>query len=206
VKKTATPPASTVSTPKLGNAMRNQFPDSYYVDPLGIDRYVVQEKLLFSWQAPTKVFRKRTRSQLLQIAGVIVLIDLILVLLQEWFLAAVVASLSVLYLFLETTPPMYLECQVTTIGLKIEDGYYYWPEMSQFWFDEKHDAHFMNFRHLFPAPHIVRLIIHPQDEEKLKVTVGTYLLYKKPRQTIYEKIWQQIKVRLPINIDFLSFS
>lgn len=186
------------------NTAEEQFPENFYSDPRGLDRYVVQEKFLFSWDAPSKIVRTWKRSEYMQVVLVVVIFGLILLLLGEAFLAVLVVVLTGLLLLSESTPPSYLKCHITTLGVKVDDTYYFWPDCSQFWFEDKGTTKILYLRHFSPIPHRVKIIIFPQDEEKIKVTIGTYLLYKQPKQSKFEKAWKKLTASLPFDLDLIE--
>lgn len=179
----------------------SNFPENFYVDPTGLDRYVVQEKVLFSWQGPSKIIKKRSKNQTLQLILFAVILILILILLQEILLAGVVVMFSFLYIVFEATPPLLLQCQITTIGLKIEDKYYYWPQLSQFWFETKHTTRILHVRNLYPYLQVIKLIIQENEEEDIKNILGKYLLFKKPQPKFMEKWLKKASSYLPLDID-----
>jgi|SRR5579859_2424227 len=177
------------------------FPEKFYNDPMGLDRYVVQEKVLFEWSAPSKLSRKRSRAELSQFALIFIIIAAILVLSHEIFLTVVFGVCIALYFLYEASPPIQIRCQITTIGIKVEEKYYYWPQLSQFWFEEKRGTPFLHLRSIFPNVQIMKLIIRAEDEEKIKTTLGTYVLYKKPQESYSEKMLKQVTKYLPLDID-----
>ena len=178
-----------------------QFPEEFYHDPLGVDRYVVQEKILYSWQAPSKVKKHWTRSQITTVLLIASLVSMILLLSGEFALTLLLIVVVGVSALLASTPPIQLKCVVTTIGVKVEEKYYYWQQMSQFWFEQKDGTHFLYVRNVWPQIHLLKLIIQAEDEEKIKVTIGTYLLFKKPQQTQWQKIQKRLLAQIPFELD-----
>jgi hypothetical protein len=191
--------ANTAET--LKHEQSTPFPEKFYDDPTGLDRYVVQEKVLFSWQGPSKIEKKKRKNETAQLILFAVILILILFLLQEILLGVVVIVFAFLYIVFEASPPMLLSYQITTIGLKVEDKYYYWQQLSQFWFEERNETRVLHLRNLYPHLQIMKLIIHPDDEAEIKNTLGKYLLYKKPQQTTWEKWLKRVGSYLPLDID-----
>ncbi|GEM_PF-748047 len=181
-----------------------QFPDKYYQDPLGLDRYVVQEKLLFEWRAPSRIERSRSGSEQTQIILIILFCILVTVLLGELVVAVVFAALAMLYFVLMTSKPLYLDCSITTLGVKVGEKYYFWQDISQFWFESRGKSRVMYLRVVFPHLHTLRLIIHEPDEAEIQTQMGNYLLYKKPQQSASEKFLKTISEKLPIDLEFLQ--
>lgn len=178
-----------------------QFPEEYYHDPLGLNRYVVQEKELFGWLAPSRVKKQWNKSQLTSLFAVVGLMSIILLLSGEFILTVVFLTAIGVSVLVATTQPSQLHCLVTTIGLKIEDKYYYWEQLTQFWFETKSGTHYLYVRSIWPQIHVVRFIIQPEDERQLKTTIGTYLLFKKPQPTQWQKFSQQFMAKIPFELD-----
>jgi hypothetical protein len=174
--------------------IKDQFPENFYQDPLGLDRYVVQEKTLFEWRAPNKVERRRTRSEYLQILLFFVIVSLIMILMGELFLFVVSLAGIFLYFVILSSPPSYLQCSITTIGIKVENKYYFWSQIPQYWFEQKLQTKVLTFRAVgFSAIHQVRLAIAAADEEEIQKVLGKYILLKKPQQSrlelLTDKTW-----------------
>lgn len=180
------------------------FPESYYRDPMGIDRYVVQEKLLFEWRAPSKIERNHSSNDKVQLMLIVLFCVIITVILGEFWVAIVFAALAMLYFLLMTSKPLFLNCSITTLGVKVGEKYYFWPDMSQFWFEDRASSRVLYLRVVFPELQMVRLIIHPSDEDEIQTKLGMYLLYKKPQQTPTERLWRSITEKLPIDLEFLQ--
>jgi hypothetical protein len=201
-KKTATHETHHTEHVPVGN--QAAFPEQFYRDPLGIDRYVVQEKVLFQWRAPSKIDRKRTSAEKAQLMMILLFCIVITLLLGEIWVAVVFASLAGLYVIMMNAQPTYYDCLVTTLGIKAGDKYYFWPDMSQFWFEERGQSKVLYLRVMFPVFHTVKLIFHPADEEALRTTMGMYLLYKKPQQTNGQRLLKTMVEKFPIDLEFLQ--
>jgi hypothetical protein len=179
------------------------FPEEYYDDPYGLSRYVVQEKVLFEWKSPSKIEKNPSRQTILQLILMTFLVAAILLLLKEVLLSMVILGAGLVYVAMFTMKATYIPCQVTTIGLKVGDKYYFWANVSQFWFEEKQGVQYLYLRVVFPGIQKVRFIVYEQDLEVLKTSIGTYLLYRKPQLTFYEKAVQKVTERFPVDLDFL---
>jgi hypothetical protein len=174
------------SSPKADQAApkaKQIFGDEFYQDPYGLDRYVVQEKALFEWRSPSKIDRKRTRSDFFQIILFFVIIGLIIVLLGEMLLFLVFLAGAFLYLVTIVTRPTFLQAHITTLGIKVEDKYYFWPQIPQFWFESRLDTRVLVFRHFGPNMKNVRLAVQSSDEETITTILGKYILCKRPTLT-----------------------
>jgi hypothetical protein len=189
----------------LKHANDQQFPDQFYQDPYGVDRYVVQEKPLFSWKSQSKSERPRQRREMLQYVFFAVLVCLIIFFIGEWLLAIVAAIASIILITNLLTPPTLLNCMITTIGIKVEETYYYWPQLSQFWFEAHHDGkqeeHILFLRNIVGYPQIIRLRFRTEEEDELQKALGRYLLFKKPQRTRWEKFTDRVQEKFPLRFD-----
>lgn len=196
----AAAPPQTPSAPAQSPAL----PEKYYQDPLGLERYVVQEKVLFEWRAPSKLERRRSPAQQTQLMLIAVFCVVVTVLLAELLVALTFAVLAGLIFILLNSKPLYLDCSITTLGVKVGDKYYFWGDVSQFWFENRAESRVMYLRLIFPQVQKVRLIIRQPDEEMIKQIMANYLLYKKPQLTTAEKMWQSVSRQLPIDLELLQ--
>lgn len=200
-KVSAHPPEEKHTVP---GQQRPAFPETYYSDPRGLDRYVVQEKILMTWRAPSKIERNRSATEKKQLMLIVVFILLILILLGEVTFALMFGLVCGIYGILAITPPTYMECSVTTLGIKVGEKYYFWPDLSQFWWETYGQSKVLHLRVVFPDYQVVKLIVPDIDFAEMEKTIGTYLLYKKPQQTRLEKLKKEIQAKLPIDLEFLQ--
>jgi len=185
---------------KTTNTKEN-FPDEFYNDPMGLKRYVVQEKNLFQWLAPSKVEKKWQQSETRFFLAIVVLIAILLLLFSEFLLTLVLVLGMLVTLLIATTKPIQLPVSVTTIGIKVSERYYYWEQITQFWFEEKNGIVFLYLRDILPQVHTFRLILRVEDKESLQKIIGTYLLFKKPQETQIQKKVRELLNALPIDVD-----
>lgn len=180
---------------------KENFPDEFYSDPMGLKRYVVQEKNLFQWLAPSKVEKNWQKSEMRFFLASMVLIAILLLLFSEFLLTLVLVLGMLVILLIATTKPIQLSVSVTTIGIKVSERYYYWEQITQFWFEEKNGIVFLYLRDLLPQVHVFRLIFRAEDKDSLQKIIGTYLLFKKPQETQIQKKVREVLNALPIDID-----
>lgn len=201
MSKTAAEPAGEKRT---ASSQHPAFPETYYSDPRGIDRYVVQEKVLMTWRAPSKIERSRSTTEKKQLILIVLFVILILILLGEVTFALMFGLVCGIYGILAITPPTYTECSVTTLGIKVGEKYYFWPDLSQFWWEAYGQSKVLHLRAVFPDFQVVKLIVPEIDFTEMEKVIGTYLLYKKPQQTRWEKLKKELQAKLPIDLEFLQ--
>jgi hypothetical protein len=91
-------------------------------------------RTLLSWSAPGRPFRQKGRQFYLTITLLVFLIQIILFLFAEYQLMAVVLALAFLAVALAYNPPKDFHYKITTEGIKVEDHFYLWKELYDFYF------------------------------------------------------------------------
>ncbi|RJR26836.1 hypothetical protein C4561_03605 [candidate division WWE3 bacterium] len=122
--------------PGTDEAERN-LPDVVKVEELA------PKEVFLTWSAPSRPVKTGFNSSLNRTFMIIgIVIALILVILQEFFLILVIASLIFVTHVLSETPPDNVSYEVSSHGLMIDNQQFYWQEMRRFFFsqEEGHDA------------------------------------------------------------------
>jgi hypothetical protein len=178
------------------------FPEQFYQDPMGVDRYVVQEKVLLEWNALHSFFYTPSRQTIGFFASTALILGFIFLVIQEFLLVGVVATGAFLLILLSQQPPIPQRVIVTTLGMKREDQYFFWQQVTQFWIENIQGQQFLFLRQVYPVFRYLKINVTGQDLTTLQKVIGTYLLYKKPQQNFLEKAFEQFMHRLPINFNW----
>lgn len=117
-------------------------------------------KTYLSWTAPGRPFRKKSKSFYYSSLLLATLIELLLFIFSQYQLMLVVGSLVFLSFVLSSVPPHNFHYRISSEGVKVEDHFYIWRELYDFYF-KKYDG-------------IDVLIIRTQDmiPGELKITLG----------------------------------
>ena len=91
-------------------------------------------KTLISWSAPGRPFRKRSREFFYTGILLVFLIEVILFIFSEYLLMFVVATLYFFSIALATVPPQNFHYRISTQGIKVEDHFFIWEELYDFYF------------------------------------------------------------------------
>lgn len=157
-----------------------------------------EAKTLFSWKAPVRPFKKRSREYFTTLAAIVFLIGVILFFLKEWFLIGVVAALMFVTWVLATVPPEEEEHLVTNKGLRVHGRFYPWEWLQQFWFVTKLSERLLMVQTKLVAPRRLMLVLRVVEEEKVKETLTKYLIFDKPEETWLEKAGQWLQKKVPL--------
>jgi len=109
-------------------------------------------KILLSWAAPGRPFRKRGRQYYLTSLLIMVLIEIILFLFAQYALMALVVSLIFVAFVLSLVPPKNFHYRISTEGITIEDHFFLWQELYDFYFRKQNNVDVLHVRtHSFLA-------------------------------------------------------
>lgn len=91
-------------------------------------------RTLLSWTAPGRPFRKKSREFYLSALLIFFLVEVIAFLFGQFQLMLAVTAVTFLAITLATVPPKDFHYKISTEGVKIEDHYYIWGELYDFYF------------------------------------------------------------------------
>src|SRR3990167_5734883 len=91
-------------------------------------------KTLLAWTAPGRPFRKRGKQYYLTSLLIMFLVEIILFLFSQYLLMLVVVSLVFVAFALATVPPRDFHYRISTEGITIEDHFFLWQELYDFYF------------------------------------------------------------------------
>lgn len=96
-------------------------------------------KTLLSWHAPGRPFKKHSKEYFINIFLIMTAVEVIIFLFHMYLLMLVVLSLAFLAFALAIVPPHMFYYKITSEGVRIEDGFFIWEELYDFYF-AKHDG------------------------------------------------------------------
>jgi len=96
--------------------------------------YLDEFETLLEWSAPGRPFRKRTKQYFLTAILIMLLFEIILFLFSQYILMVVVVSLVFVGFALELVPPKDFNYRISTEGIQVEDRFFIWQELYDFYF------------------------------------------------------------------------
>jgi len=135
-------------------------------------------KTLISWSAPGRPFRKKGREFFLTSLLVVFLIEVILFIFSEYLLMFVVGTLYFFSIAMATVPPQNFHYRISTQGIKVEDHFFIWEELYDFYFKKFDGVEILIVRakSLLPGELKISLGDVPSDHIR-RVLIG-YLPYR----------------------------
>jgi hypothetical protein len=136
------------------------------------------KEVYLTWQALARPVRKAFNKKFMRNAIVIgVVVSLLLVIMGEYFLILVVASMIFISHVLSSTPPETVSYEVSSHGVMIADRTFHWNTLKQFFFMNNGGSEMLGVDTREALPGRLFLTINPADKEKLKEIFSRYLTY-----------------------------
>ena len=135
-------------------------------------------KTLISWTSPGRPFRKRSRQYYLTSILITFLVEVILFLFGEYVLMLVVISLVFVAFTLATVPPRNFNYRISSEGITIEDHFFLWQELYDFYFKKREGIEALHIRtHAF-IPGELTITLGSISKDHIKSVLLPYLPYR----------------------------
>ncbi len=172
-------------------------PDSQHHSEQKQNPYAV--KTLLAWKAPGRPYKKHSRSYFGSIILITLLVEVILFLFSQYAFMAVVASLTFLSLVLAFTPPKDFQYRISTEGIMVEDNFFLWKELYDFYFKKQHDVDVLHVRTYAMLPGELIITLGDLTPEHVKQVLLPYLAYREyVKPTMMEKSADWLSKNFPL--------
>ncbi len=135
-------------------------------------------KTLLSWTSPGRPFRKRGRQYFLTSLLIMLLLEIILFLFSQYILMLVVISLVFVSFTLATVPPRDFHYRISTEGITIEDHFFLWQELYDFYFKKIEKLDTLHIRTHALIPGELTIPLGDIDKEHIKSIILPYLPFR----------------------------
>ncbi len=156
-------------------------------------------RTLLSWQAPGRPFRKRKKEYFLSALLITLLVEVILFLFAQYVLMLVVISLLFVAFALATVPPKNFNYRISTEGIMVEDHFFIWQEMYDFYFKKRDEIWVLHIRTHALIPGELTITLGDMDKEHVKAVLLPYLPYREyVKPTFMEKSGDWLAKNFPL--------
>ena len=116
-------------------------------------------KTLLSWEAPGRPFRERSREYFINAFLIMMALEIILFLFSQYTLMMLVFSLVFLAFAMASVPPRMLHYKITTEGIRVENNFFIWEELYDFYFMKEHgkETLYIGTKMFFPGELMITL-------------------------------------------------
>ena len=154
---------------------------------------------LLEWTAPGRPFKKRTKQYYLTAILITLLVEIILFLFSQYLLMMVVLSLVFVAFVLATIPPKNFHYRISSEGIMIEDSFFLWNELHEFYFKKKENVETAHILTLGYISGELILTLGEEDKEKVKNALLPFLPYREYiKPTFMEKSADWLSKNFPL--------
>ena len=158
----------------------------------------IPTKVLFSWEAPIRPFKKRDKEFFSTAGAIAFLVGVILIFLKEWFLIVAIIALLFLVYILSTIPPEKTKHEITNKGIATGGRDYGWGELGNFWFSEQWEQKILNVEVPFQFPARLFMLLGDEKEEEVKKHLTRFLEHQESAPTWVDKASNWLSEKVPL--------
>lgn len=156
-------------------------------------------RTLLSWKAPSRPFRKKGREYFFSALLITMLAEIILFLFSQYEFMMAIAAVLFLAFALAITTPKDFRFKISTEGVSIEDHYYIWDELYDFYFKKVDgiDVLFVRTHDFIPGE--LKIPLTDISKDHLRKVMLQYLPYREiVRPTFMEKSADWLSRNFPL--------
>lgn len=156
-------------------------------------------KTLLSWTAPGRPFRKRGKQYYLTSLLIMLLIEIILFLFAQYALMFLVVALVFVAFVLSSVPPKNFHYRISSEGITIEDHFFLWQELYDFYFKNQYSVDVLHIRTHSLLPGELTVTLGELHKHHVKSVLLPYLPYREIiKKTFMEKSGDWLSRNFPL--------
>jgi len=157
------------------------------------------EGTIFEWNSSGRPFKKRGRQFYLTSLLIMLLVEVILFLFSQYILMFVVMSLVFVSFAMEYIPPREFHYRISSEGIQIENGFFLWKELYDFYFKKRGDMETLHIRTESYFPGELIITFRHEDKEKIKKALLHFLDFREyVESTFVEKAGDWLSRNFPL--------
>lgn len=154
---------------------------------------------LLSWQGPGRPFQKKGKAFFSTSLLLVLLLEVILFLFSEYMLMVVVVAFVFMAFVLATIPPRDFHYRISNEGIMVEDHFYLWQELYDFYFKKINNANVLHVRTHFLIPSELVITLGDISPAHVKAVLLPYLPYREfVKPTFMEKSGNWLAKSFPL--------
>ena len=157
-----------------------------------------EERVLFVWRAPSRLFKKKPKEFFTTIGAIVILVLIILLFVQQFMLMAVVIAFSFVAYMYATVEPESIEHTITTRGFRSADNFYRWDVLGRYWIEEKDGETVLYVETLLNFPRQLIMVIPKDKTDEVFELLQPYVFHEKPEPGFLDKSTDWLKEKFPI--------
>lgn len=156
-------------------------------------------KTLLSWHAPGRPFKKKSKEYYLTSLLIMLLVEIILFLFSQYPLMIVVLSFVFVAFALASVPPHDFRYKITTEGIMVEDQFFLWQELYDFYFKKRNGIDVLHIRTQAFIPGELTITLGDMNREHVKSILLSFLPFREfIKPTFMEKSADWLSRNFPL--------
>jgi hypothetical protein len=140
-------------------------------------------KTLLSWSAPGRPYKKHSKKFYINALLLMIPIQIILFLFSQYLLMIVVLALVFMAFSFSLVPPKSFHYRISSEGVRVEDHFYIWPELYDFYFKTHEGMETLYIRTVDLLPGALIISLGDIDKEHVKQALLPYVPYREVIKT-----------------------
>lgn len=158
-----------------------------------------KEFSVLEWTAPGRPYRKRTRQYYLTSLLMMLLLEIIAFLFSQYLLMLLILSVVFVAFALNIVPPKNFNYRISTEGIMIEDRFFLWKELYDFYFKNVDGVETLHIRTEAYIPGELIVTLGDMDKEKIRNALVQFIAYREyVRPTFTEKAGEWLSKNFPL--------
>lgn len=164
-----------------------------------LENHFPDVRTLLSWTAPGRPFRKRGREFYLSSLLIALPIEIIAFLFSQYLLMLAIAAIVFVSIVMSSVPPQNFHYRVSTEGISIEDHFYIWNELYDFYFKKVEGVDTLMLRTQDFIPGELRIPLGDISRDHVRKVLLQFLPYREMvRSTFMEKSGDWLAKTFPL--------
>lgn len=156
------------------------------------------EKVLFSWKAPARPFKRRDREFWVTAVAIAFIVGLILLIVEGFMPVLLVISLVFLFYVMNTVEPDIIDYEITNKGVKVAGKTTSWDLFTRFWFSRRFHSDLIIFE-MIVLPGRMELVSEGIDKKALEEIISEYIPHEEVPPSNLDKLANRLSKNLPGN-------
>ncbi len=156
-------------------------------------------RTFLEWHAPGRPFKEHSREYFFNSFLIAVALEIILFLFGQYLLMLVVVSLVFLSFAMSIVPPHDFYYKITSEGIRVEDYFFIWEELYDFFFIKHHGKEVLYLTTKSYYPGELKITLGDKSIEEIKRVLLPYLPYREyVKPTFMQKSGDWLSENFPL--------
>lgn len=154
---------------------------------------------LLSWHALGRPFKKHSKEYFINIFLIVTAVEVIIFLFHMYLLMLVILSLAFLAFTLAIVPPHMFYYKITSEGIRIEDSFFIWDELYDFYFTKHNGVDVVKIGTKSYIPGELTLMLGDITPQQIKTAILPFLPFREyVRPTFTQKAGDWLEKNFPL--------